>query len=110
MNYYEDDNYGGSSISHGRNRGYYDLTQHKTSLFGHSWNDRISSLQLTNLTICVLHWDIHWLGRYLDVPRVCPRLPGRSSKLPHQLGVLAATLWLERPSLLCRRLVTNATG
>jgi hypothetical protein len=60
--YYEDDNYGGSIISHGKNRGFYDLTQHNTSLFGHSWNDRISSLQLVNLNICVLYWDIHYLG------------------------------------------------
>ena len=59
--YYEDDNFGGSSISHGKNRGFSDLTRLKTRL-GQSWADRISSLRLINLTICVLHWDIHWQG------------------------------------------------
>ena len=73
--YYEDDNYGGSIISHGKNRGFYDLTQHNTGLFGHSWNDKISSLQLVNLTICVLHWDIHWLGATLTFQASAPSSP-----------------------------------
>jgi len=73
--YYEDDQFGGSIISHGKNRGFYDLTQHKTSIFGHSWNDRISSLQLVNLTICVLHWDIHWQGATMTFQASTPSSP-----------------------------------
>jgi len=72
VNYYEDDNFLGSIISHRKNRGFADLTQHRTSLFGPTWNDRISSLILVNLTVCVLYENVQYGGAthtfYASVP------------------------------------------
>lgn len=82
--YYEDDNYGGSIISHGKNRGFYDLTEHDTSLFGPNWNDRISSLQLVNLTICVMHWDVHWQGNTITFQASAPSIPEGGVSFPQQ--------------------------
>lgn len=78
--YYEDNNYGGSSISHGRNRGYADLTEEHSGIFGWgtNWNDRISSFMVVNMGICVLHEHVFWAGGTLTVqatPTASPEGP-----------------------------------
>jgi len=65
--YYEHPEYQGSSISHDANRGYADLTAVHSGVlgWGDSWNDRISSLIVTNMSICVLHEHVFWAGNTL---------------------------------------------
>jgi hypothetical protein len=62
--YYEHPDYQGSSISHEANRGFADLTAVHSGVlgWGDSWNDRISSLIVANMSICVLHEHVFWAG------------------------------------------------
>lgn len=66
VNYFEDINFGGWSISHGPNRGYADLTRAHMGVFG-DWNDKISSVNGQNLRIAVLHEHINWVGATFSV-------------------------------------------
>jgi hypothetical protein len=68
--FYEDIDYGGDDISLEKNRGYYDLTEVSSGLFGwgSNWNDRISSIETSYQTPwAVLHEDIHWAGQTLSL-------------------------------------------
>jgi hypothetical protein len=66
--FFEDMNLGGDFIQLEPNRGYWDLTHVGKGAFGlGDWNDVISSVNLIQTQICVLHEDIHWTGQTLTL-------------------------------------------
>lgn len=67
--FFEHDNSEGSDLRLDKNRGFYDLTDVHSGLFGwgSNWNDRISSLQMWNTGITVLHEHIKWTGQTLTL-------------------------------------------
>jgi hypothetical protein len=60
--YREHDNYQGSELSHGKNRGYARLSTVSMGIFSGDWNDKISSLIMQNMLVCKLHDDKYWGG------------------------------------------------
>jgi hypothetical protein len=67
--FFEDVNSEGSDLRLAKNRGYYDLTDVHSGIFGwgSDWNDRISSLQMWNTNWTVLHEHIRWTGQTLTI-------------------------------------------
>jgi hypothetical protein len=62
--FWSDHWYSGASLELSPNRGYYDLTEVGSGLFGWfgDWNDKISSVQLLGTQIAVLHEHVRWAG------------------------------------------------